>query len=118
RSRQGRDVPRRLDVAEPFGDQDKIDRAFADDLVRNMDVAGLRVLRFGNLVHGAFMIAPDPAGATSSVGQPSTTGRADATSSRRAATTCLSDWNPCVCARGDRGRPVGLRVELLASVAR
>ena len=58
---QLRDLPERLDVMHPALDQHQVERAVADDLVREVDVAVLRVLGRGQPVHGAesTQITPD-----------------------------------------------------------
>ena len=50
---QLRDLPERLDVMHPALDQHQVERALAHDLVREVDVAVLRVLGRGPPVHGA-----------------------------------------------------------------
>ena len=50
---QLRDLPERLDVVHPALDQHEVERALAQDLVREVDVAVLRVLGRRETVHGA-----------------------------------------------------------------
>jgi hemerythrin-like domain-containing protein len=52
-ARQLRELPERLDVVHPTLDQHQVERAFAHDLVREVDLAVLRVLGRRHTVHGS-----------------------------------------------------------------
>ena len=61
-ARPRRLLPRQLDVRHPAGDEDQIQRPFADDLVGDVDVAALRVSRLGchDPKCGSFEVARQP----------------------------------------------------------
>ena len=51
-ARQVRDLPERLDVVHPALDQNQVEWALAQDLIGDVDVAVLRILRCRQTVHG------------------------------------------------------------------
>ena len=53
-----RQLPVRLQVREPAHDEDEVDVALAEHLVRDVDVAGARVEDFGERVIHAASIPP------------------------------------------------------------